>query len=119
MLSCELKRSPTSVDFQEAGFYSQDYADDMTIIASERFVGVVSERVQVALREVECKLYLVAQDQSRQGIQYPSSLSLKDCLFGHYGHHVLDTDGCDGDYSAATAAGTEIRSNTRGLQSQM
>ncbi|GJQ84416.1 hypothetical protein Trydic_g3889 [Trypoxylus dichotomus] len=34
-------------DLREAGFYAQGYADDITIIVGGRFVGVVSERMQV------------------------------------------------------------------------
>ncbi|GJQ83221.1 hypothetical protein Trydic_g14577 [Trypoxylus dichotomus] len=40
-------------DLRRAGFYAQGYADDITIMVSGRFEGVVSERMQVALRLVE------------------------------------------------------------------
>ncbi|GJQ83205.1 hypothetical protein Trydic_g15793, partial [Trypoxylus dichotomus] len=40
-------------DLRRAGFYAQAYADDITIMVSGRFEGVVSERMQVALRLVE------------------------------------------------------------------
>ncbi|GJQ77492.1 hypothetical protein Trydic_g20883 [Trypoxylus dichotomus] len=40
-------------DPRRAGFYAQGYADDITIMLSGRFEGVVSERMQVALRLVE------------------------------------------------------------------
>ncbi|GJQ68110.1 hypothetical protein Trydic_g16792 [Trypoxylus dichotomus] len=40
-------------DLRRAGFYTQGYADDITFMVSGRFEGVVSERMQVALRLVE------------------------------------------------------------------
>ncbi|GJQ85857.1 hypothetical protein Trydic_g15317 [Trypoxylus dichotomus] len=40
-------------DPRRTGFYAQGYADDITIMVSGRFEGVVSERMQVALRLVE------------------------------------------------------------------
>ncbi|GJQ84924.1 hypothetical protein Trydic_g530 [Trypoxylus dichotomus] len=40
-------------DLQQAGFYAQGYADDITTMVSERFEGVLSERMQVAFRLVE------------------------------------------------------------------
>ncbi|GJQ65258.1 hypothetical protein Trydic_g7385 [Trypoxylus dichotomus] len=40
-------------DLRRAGFYAQGYADNITIMVSGRFEGVVSERMQIALRLVE------------------------------------------------------------------
>ncbi|GJQ65863.1 hypothetical protein Trydic_g3965 [Trypoxylus dichotomus] len=40
-------------DLQEEGFYAQGYADDITIMGSERFGDVVSEKMQVELRLAE------------------------------------------------------------------
>ncbi|GJQ83786.1 hypothetical protein Trydic_g5647 [Trypoxylus dichotomus] len=40
-------------DLREAGFYSQGYVDDVTMMVSGMFNGVVSERMQAALRLVQ------------------------------------------------------------------
>ncbi|GJQ75428.1 hypothetical protein Trydic_g23596 [Trypoxylus dichotomus] len=40
-------------DLGEAGLYTLDYADDITIVVSGRFEGVVHERMKITLRLVE------------------------------------------------------------------
>ncbi|GJQ80620.1 hypothetical protein Trydic_g9206 [Trypoxylus dichotomus] len=40
-------------DLREAGYYAQDYADDIAIIITRKFEGVVSEGIQVVLMFIE------------------------------------------------------------------
>ncbi|GJQ72386.1 hypothetical protein Trydic_g3468 [Trypoxylus dichotomus] len=136
-------------NLREAGFYAQGYADDIAVMVSGKFEGMVCERMQVALRLIEtwCRkeglnvnyendygtIHLEEETaqtpmsvhfrlQSTKPIKATQSRSLaKDCLIEHYGGHGLNDDCCNGDHPwpSAIAAGAGIRSNPRSLQSNI